>query len=298
MNLIDVSITPKEILDGKAEVKMMSYGEEMVLGLQSLPDLSNMLWGYDRGQIIVVAGRTSMGKSAFLMQNAYDFAKQGYKCVYLSLEMSEEALWIRNFCREKKINLYQIKRGGFKDLQSQWNDYKKQKVNFGISDCLGRNVKDIDNIIQKKLINKPDVIFIDHINEIRGENGSDKQAIDDYLTTLKTIAVHHNITFVIAAQINRISQDDKKSTMPMLHHLKSTGKLEEVANIVILLYWPWYYNSKKDKNIYNLIIAKNRDGWTGLHECNFFPEHLLFVEKDKYKKDIDAIKEEEVVWET
>lgn len=284
MELIGVDVKTKEMLDAAVEVKMLSYGHEQVLGLKSLPDFSRLMWGYGKGQMVVVGARTSMGKTAFMLQNAYDFAKQGYKVIYLSLEMSEQSLGIRNFCREKKVNSYDVKRGGFASFEIKWKEYKKEKADLGISDCLGRNWKQINKIIEDRMYNKPDVIFIDHINEIRSESGNDKQVIDDYLINLRAMAVHNNITFVVGAQINRIAQDEKQK-FPMLHHLKATGKLEETADVVILLHWPHYYDIKKDKNDYLLIIAKNREGVTCPHEVRFFPEFSLFTEKEKVQKE-------------
>ena len=145
------------------------------------------------------------------------------------------------------------------------------------SDCIGMNWKQIDAMINECEINKPQAIVIDHVNHIKTSGLNDKAVIDDYLTNILTLSRKHGITFIIGAQINRISQNEKNN-YPELHHLKGTGRFEEIADMVLLLYWPYYYDNRKPLDDYQIIIGKNWYGSTGIHECRFQPQYSLFEE--------------------
>lgn len=272
-----------EILNQSTEMMMLGYGKEPYLALNSLPEFSRIPWGYGKGRVIILGARTSQGKSAFLAQNSFDFAMQGKKVVFLSLEMSESSIWMRNFCREQRIDNYEILKGKFPEYKQQWSEFKnKTKIKILVSDCLGKDWKEVNSLIEMMTTKKPDVVIIDHINDIRTNGINDKAILDDYILNIRRIAIHYGITFIIGAQINRAPQDDKDKT-PQLHHLKGTGKLEEAADMVILLHWPHFYDQSKEKNDYLLIVAKNRHGKTGFHMANFYPEYSLIEEKSKSK---------------
>ena len=91
--------------------------------------------------------------------------------------------------------------------------------------------------------------------------------------------VENNIIGILASQVNR-QIIDNKDKRPTLENLKSTGVLEEHSDIVMLLYWDYFYTKNEvDKNKYEIVIAKNRNGRTGKHEVWYFPEHYLFEER-------------------
>lgn len=277
------------------------------LGLASLPLLSKTIWGLGRGRLIIVAARTSQGKTAFMSQLNYDLALQRYRTVFLSLEQSVEEVCMRDFCREKRIDNQQILRGGFEKYKKEWEEHAAVSsiMHAEISDCLGKSWRDINKIIDDAKEKKPDVIFIDHINDIRSDDIRNKAAIDDYLINLRALSKKYNITFVIGAQISRAGQDDKDK-IPQLHHLKETGKLEEIADMVMLLHWPYFSDRRKPKNEYMVLVAKHRFGNTGYHPAAFYPEWSLIAEvepkiveakNDKYKPVGTHIPSEQINWQ-
>lgn len=261
------------------EVHLLKKTKEPLLPISSLPKFNQRIFGLGKGRVIIVAGRTAMGKTALMSQISWDLAKANNRTVYLSLEMPKEELHTRCFSREYKISNTELERGNFDKHLDKYKHFVNSMKSFPLkySDCIGMGWKQIDEMINACEINKPQAILIDHVNHIKTNGINDKAVIDDYLTNILTLSRRHSITFIIGAQINRISQNEK-NTYPELHHLKGTGRLEEIADMVLLLYWPYYYDNRKPLDEYQIIIGKNRYGSTGIHHCRFLPQHSLFEE--------------------
>ena len=251
--------------------------------IKSLTELNEKLWGIKRQKITLIAARTSVGKSTFALQIAYDLALSGKRVLFLSLEMTVEDMLERLFCYENRINNQDLMRGKFSYYQEKFTRFSAEikKLKFVFSDCIGKNWEEVDKLISN-LTSKPDALFIDHINAIKIV-GNGKEAIDGYLTNMVRIAKHQNIAMVLCCQINRDNQKDDDKT-PQLHELKGSGNLEEMADIVILLHWPYKY-AKEDqdisKNKYVVIVGKNRNGPTGYIDVNFIPEWYAFTDQQK-----------------
>jgi len=254
------------------------------LALTSMPRLNDVLWGLKRKQITLVSARTSIGKSSFVLQMAWDLAKQGKKVMFLSLEMDLESLLERIFCNEHEIDNFKLMSGQFSKYNHQWKLFKESLVNipFIASDICGKNWREVDDILTD-MSPKPDVVFIDHINHIKSPQGKDKEMIDDYLINFQSMAIKHNIAVVIVAQINRTALD-AKDPEPQLHQLKGTGSLEEICSTAILLHWQYKYDQTKDKNLYTAIVAKNRSGRTGFVKLKFQPEFYKFSNLEEATK--------------
>lgn len=272
-------VSALDIID-QTEVYLLSKPKTPVLPFSSMPILNHKLWGFNKGRVVIIAGRTAMGKTALMTQIAEDLGINKDRTIYLSLEMPVKELIARNFCRNREIDNQELEHGGFDKHVEEFGKFKKYACNSNIkySEVLGANWIEIDNLIKSMESKKPQCIIIDHINHIKTQGTNDKATIDDYLTNLKSVAIKHGITFIIGAQINRLGQGEK-NPLPELHHLKGTGRLEEIADLCLLLFWPYYYDKSKDFEDYKIIIAKNRYGPTGIHECLFYPQYSKFKEK-------------------
>ncbi len=301
---MEQSLNSVNVIAEKTEVYLLSKPKSPLLPITSLPVLNRKIWGLNKGRIIVVTGRTAMGKTALMTQMAWDLGMNKDKTIYLTLEMPEKELYARCFCRNEKINNYEIEQGNFDKYQDKYKKFRQshQNISLKFSETIGKSWKEIDEILKQMEGAKPDCILIDHINHIKGSTSNDKANIDDYLTNVQIIALKHNITFVIGAQINRLSQSEK-SPRPELHHLKGSGRLEEVADMVLLLYWPYYYDNQKNIEDYEIIIGKNRYGATGVHKCNFYPQYSLFTDKSPIISSVTTrditkskINEDEIKW--
>ena len=161
-------------------------------------------------------------------------------------------------------------------------EYFKQallKKKFLISDCIGRGWKEIENLIEMWHKNNtvPDMVVLDYIQNVKGI-GNDKQVYDEYIQKFREMAIRYDFAAVICSQVNRTSpeSDDK---CPQLHQLKGTGRLEEAADVVFLLHWPYFYNRNQDKiNHFELYVAKNKLGQTGRLNIIYHPEYFKFSE--------------------
>lgn len=259
-----------------AEKKLRLRGRAPDLPITFSRELNRKLWGLHRGELLVVGARTSHGKSLIVINLALDMIKQGKKVYFLSLEMTPAAIMTRMFCIEHSIDNIELMRGIFNEqegVRKKWNQFLESAKGrkLLISDMIGRNQSHIDYII-KHMADKPDVIIIDHLQEINSKNGDKLKAIEDYLNKLRELAVRNNFALVVCSQINRISQSEN-DRRPQLHHLKSAGAIEEKADMVILSHWEHHFNANAERNKLELNIAKNREGATGYIDVKFIPEY-------------------------
>lgn len=256
---------------------MESRGEKPEMSITSLPELNDKIWGIKRRQFTLVAARTSHGKSLFMNQLAWDLADQRKNVLFLSLEMDVNSLQERLFCNICNVTNTFLLRGGFsKDEQtiSKWKTFESLMENSSLeySDQIGRNWDEIDTLITN-LDPKPDVVFLDHINEISSSGARDKrQAIDDYIIHLRELCIRNSFALIVGAQINRSGQGETNKE-PKSYQLKESGKLEETADLLMLLYWQHKDDETKNKNLYKIIVSKNRNGWTGWVKTRIDPEY-------------------------
>lgn len=242
--------------------------------LISMPRVSKRLWLFAK-EMMVLGARTSQGKTSLALNMAYDFAVQGKRVLFLSLEMTVESLAERLLCRVQGIpsnDLQEARRGSLEsDLESFAS--KVRELPLIITNSIGFTWKQLDEYIEY-FSPKPEVIIIDYIGLVNGSGAMKKEIIDDYLKHFRQMAIRDNFLGIICAQINRASQGS--STIPQLHNLKDTGCLEEIADKVLLLHYPNFYDETKPENEYQLILAKNRNGRTGSLDVRFMPKYFLF----------------------
>lgn len=254
--------------------------KEPELPISTLPSLNEMMWGIRKRKLTVIGARTSQGKSSFAVQLCYDLAMQDKKIVFFSLEMENIECAERLMAYSLEIHNKALLRGEGYNLEQRAIDLgeKIKKKKFFISDCIGRTWQEINGIIEvwHKNGTVPDMIVLDYIQNIKG-SGSAKEAIDEYIRRFREMAIRYNFAAVLCSQVNRTSQESEDKA-PQLHQLKSTGFLEEHSDIVLLLHWPYFYDKDKDKNHFELNIAKNKLGETGWMNIRYYPEFFMFKE--------------------
>lgn len=267
--------------------RLKERGERPELAISTLPSLNSFIWGIKRREMTIVAGRTSHGKSAFMNHLAWDLSEKA-SVLYLSLEMDVSAMQERLFCNVAQVNNFGLIKGSYStipEISEKWEDFEKVLLNRRLEYCdyVGRSWKEIDTAMVA-LHQKPDIIIIDHINEIMSANVKDRrQVIDDYILHMREMAVRENFALILGAQINRMGQGDANRE-PQLHQLKESGKIEESCDLSLLVYWPYKDNEKNPRNIYQVNIAKNRNGWTGRLKIKYEPEYYRFSELAESEK--------------
>lgn len=280
----DKILNPKDIVHEVYDEIKSRWKRGKELSITSLPTLDNILWGLRTQKLVIVGARPSMGKSTYMLQLAYDFAKQGKKVYFFTFEMTPAVCVERLMCSYNRTDNFLMNTG---KICEEVNYEKKVKQftdgfpdSLVIIDQIGRNIKQLIDTIEK-LGSDVDVVFIDYIQLIKGiGNRSDKQTLDEYLTTLREYAIRRKFCAIVGSQINRDTHTGAVKP-PSMWELKSSGTLEENSDIVILLHWDYFY-SRDDtkKNDYWIRIAKNRDGRTGIFDkCRFYPQFYKIAEE-------------------
>lgn len=274
-------ITPiKELLD-KTETELKDRGGAPKLSIKSLPGFNAKIWGLRRG-LTIIGARSSMGKSAFALQIAGDIADQNIPVLFLSLEMDEQSMLERLFCAQYRIDNFDLISGKYntdESIKEKWEMFKKFMDNAPLLfTCgIGKNFSEITKLLEH-LEPLPKVIIVDYIQGIK-QSDKERAEMNEYIRNFRQLMLQKDCVGVLASQMNRqiINNDNKR---PELENLKGTGVLEEHADVVLLLYWEWFYTREdKDKNKYEIIVAKNRNGRTGSHSLFYTPEWYLFSEE-------------------
>jgi replicative DNA helicase len=262
-------------------------GKEPELPIVSLPNLNKKIWGLSPSKMTIIGARTSVGKTAFAMQVAYDLAHQGHPVLYLSFEMKYDELIERIFVHRYKINNFDLLSGGFPKYQQQWADFENylKDTRLVITDGFARKWQELDAFLDS-LETVPKVIILDYIQAISQSSMEGKGFIDEYIRHFRELCAYRNFAGVILSQVNRSNPDARDKT-PQLHQLKGSGFLEEHADVVILLDWPCKHTKNTDPSKYHIHVAKNRTGRTGYMELKYIPETYTF-------EDIEDIREEQL----
>lgn len=243
---------------------------------------SDKLWGLKKGDLIVVGARPSNGKSALTAQIAYDLAHQGNTVLIISLEMSVEAILERLFCLVSDVPSSVIERGGFatdRALQAKFDTFKAKidKLDLIITCGIGATYPELIEMVETI---KPDMVVLDYIQAIKNTGGQTLEIINEYLRQFTELVRTYKIIGILCSQINR-GGAMTRGQEPTLSQLKSSGSLEEFADLVILCHYPSHYDHEADPNEYKLLIEKNRNGRTGVHYLSFFAEKMRFKEPEK-----------------
>lgn len=259
---------------------ILSRGGVPKLPLKTLPLFNRVIWGLCKG-LTTIGARSSQGKSALALQVARDIAEQKIPVLFLSLEMDTASLIERLFCQTKTVDNFDMICGKInKDITifNKWQEFESEVVNLPllITNGIGKTFPEVNLLIQT-LEPKPKVVIVDYIQATRSTK-EERIEINEYIRNFRQLMITNDMTGILCSQLNREVKDnlDKR---PALENLKSTGVLEEHSDQVWLLFWNWYYTHKdEDRNKYELILAKNRNGRTGTHDLLFYPEYYQFRE--------------------
>jgi len=242
-------------------------------GLTGIPsgfrDLDALTSGLQASDLILVAARPSMGKTAFTLNIAANVALKSKKTVaFFSLEMSKQQLVQRMLCSEGGIDSQKLKNG---DLSNEdWDKLVRtadrvSSAPLYIDDTAGITVMELRSKARRlKAEHGLDLIIIDYLQLMqgRGRGGSDnrQQEISEISRSLKAVARELNVPVIALSQLSR-SVESRQIKRPMLSDLRESGSLEQDADIVMFLYREDYYDPETaNKNITEVIVAKHRNG--------------------------------------
>ena len=266
-----------------AETEFKSRGEKPEVGLESLPKLNAFTWGFRKG-LIVIGSRSSIGKSTIACQFALDFAKQGIDTVFMSLEMDTNSIIERMFCNEMGIDNFLLTCGMFNlkaDIQDKWMEFKAkiEKFPLMITCDIGKSFEEVNRFVEI-LDPKPKVAILDYVQMTRFVK-NEREELTEYVRRFRQLMLENNMRGFACSQINRMVEKEN-DYRPRLENLKSSGALEEAADLALLLHWNYFYTKKEmDKNDYDILVAKNRFGKTGVHHLKYEPEYYRFREREE-----------------
>jgi replicative DNA helicase len=253
-------------------------------------DLDSKTSGFQKSDLILVAARPSMGKTAFALNIAQNSAiKSKVPVAIFSLEMSREQLINRMLCSEAHIDSQKLRTG---DLQeSDWDKLAKamavlSEAPIFIDDTPGISVMEMRAKCRRLMLEHGlGMIMVDYLQLMsgNGKNESRQQEISEISRSLKGLAREMNCPLIALSQLSR-APEARSDHRPILSDLRESGAIEQDADVVMFLYRDEYYNPEtEEKNIGELSIAKQRNGPTGLIKLVWLGQYTKFVNLEKYQ---------------
>ncbi len=247
-------------------------------------EIDHILQGFQKSDLVILAGRPSMGKTALILNITKNISTQfSVDSVFFSLELTRQQLMYRLLSIETKISSNRLKAG--KISKSEWVQINKSvnklsRLSIFIDDSPDLSILDI----QAKLKNLKRtqsknlrLVVIDYLQLL--ENSKDEnrvQELSKITRSLKKLARTMNITIVVLSQLSR-NVEMRQNKRPILSDLRDSGSIEQDADVVLMLYRDEYYNSNTtNKNIMEVIVAKQRNGPIGRAFLKYIPKHFLF----------------------
>ena len=239
------------------------------LGIKNLDDALG--GGVERGELVIVGGRPSHGKSVVALQALKATVEQGHHCILVSHEMSQFALAKRMILTRTEIEQHEWQASADALLQESTDYWEACGELFLLEQC--RNIVDIENEVAK-ICGEYDIamVAVDHAQLTQGVGGNRYEQLTDASGRLKELAMARNSVCLLPSQMNR---DAAKGEFDS-HNLKETGALEQDADVVILLRWPWMSDmTLPDTTLYEIKIKKNKNRGIMTPDilCNFDAEH-------------------------
>ena len=277
------------VLNALDKIEKASKNKGTVTGIPTgFIDLDYKTSGFQPSDLILIAARPSMGKTAFVLNVAQNMAfKEGKTVAIFSLEMSKEQLVNRLFSLESKVDSQALRTGNLTD-----EDWAKLiegaavvgKSNLIIDDTPGISIAELRSKCRKfKLEHNLGIIIIDYLQLMSGGKRSEsrQQEISEISRSLKAVARELNVPVVALSQLSR-AVEQRPDHRPMLSDLRESGAIEQDADVVMFLYRDDYYNKDTDKkNIAEVIIAKQRNGPIGTVELVWLPNYTKFANMKK-----------------
>lgn len=276
------------VIDTFSKIEGLYESKGGLTGLSTgFKDLDRLTTGLQPSDLILVAARPSMGKTAFTLNIASHVAiKENKPVAFFSLEMSKEQLMQRMLCAEGLIESQRLRVG---DLDEQdWQKLiaaadKFSKAPLYIDDTPGISIMELRSKARRLQQEKGlSLILIDYLQLMQGRSnkGSDnrQQEISEISRSLKSLARELNVPVIALSQLSR-SVESRQIKKPMLSDLRESGSLEQDADIVMFLYREDYYNAEtENKNITDVIIAKHRNGPVDSIQLFFHKQFTKFAD--------------------
>lgn len=282
VNLTDV------IEEVEQELQDLAQNGKSTTGVQThLKHLDEKTAGLQPGDLVILAARPSMGKTAFSLTLINNMINDNKKAMIFSLEMSAGSLIKRLLSMESLISLEKIRTGDFSDLElislkeatTQMKNWDINK-NLVINDRPGISVEEIHQY-SKKVHQESglDIIFVDYLQLATTKSKSESRIneVSEISRKLKEIARDLKVPVVALSQLSR-AVEQRTNKRPMLSDLRESGAIEQDADVILFLYRDQYYNKASDDTTTEIIIGKQRNGPTDVVRAAFQADRTCFVD--------------------
>ena len=272
-------------------ISSAAKSDSSVTGLESgFRDLDAKTSGFHGSELILAAARPAMGKTSFVLNIAeYMAFKKNIPCAIFSLEMSSGQLMNRLLSLVSHVDSQKIRTGQLND--SEWDKLVEASgiisgSGLVIDDTPGITIQEFRSRARKyKLDSDIQAIFVDYLQLMAGSGRSGdnrQQEISDISRALKSLARELDIPIIALSQLNR-GVETREDHRPMLSDLRESGAIEQDADVVMFIYRDEYYHKdiEENKNIAEIIIAKQRNGPIGTIKLVWIPELTKFANKER-----------------
>jgi replicative DNA helicase len=295
-------VTLKEVIKDSFEMIENLYDKkETVTGVPSgFRDLDELTTGFQKGDLIVVGGRPSMGKTAFALNIAQHVGVELREPVAIfSLEMAKEQLALRMLCAEAMVNSNSIRKGFIK--KEDWHKLTSAASNLTgapifIDDSSSITVLELRAKARRlKMDAGLSLVIVDYLQLMRGKGSFERreQEISDISRSLKALAKELSVPVIAVSQLNR-SVEQRRPPKPMLADLRESGAIEQDADVILFIYRDEIYNKDNpaNKGLAEVDIAKQRNGPAGeTVKLTFMSKCTRFL--NRAEMDYQDIEEEE-----
>lgn len=281
-------------------VDYLARNKDRVMGVPTgFNMLDRMLGGFQKSDLIVLAGRPGVGKTAFALSTALNAAKKGARVAVFSLEMSEEQLSQRLISMISCIDSHRIRLGQIQD--DEWVMFLEAanelaQTSIYIDDTPSASVNEIRAKARRLYAEHGlDMILIDYLQLMDGTAGKNgkptaenrNQEVSFISRSLKKLARELDVPVIALSQLSR-SVEQRSDKRPMLSDLRDSGAIEQDSDVVLFLYREDYYDENTDKqNVCDVLVAKHRHGSTGAVSLFFRKELTQFRDLEIHRTELD-----------
>ena len=279
------------VMQALARIEAASQSSGNVTGVPTgFLDLDYKLAGLHASNLVLIAARPAMGKTAFVLNIAeYVALRQNMAVAIFSLEMGEVELVNRLLSLESNVNSGNIRTGNLSD--DEWEKLVRSAGEIGDSNLIidappSLTVSELRSKCRKYKIEKDiKLIIIDYLQLMKGSNRaaseSRQQEISEISRSLKSLARESDIPIIALSQLSR-AVEQRPDKRPMLSDLRESGAIEQDADVVMFIYRDDYYNKdSKERGIAEINIAKQRSGPTGVVKLAWLPDYTKFANLEK-----------------
>jgi replicative DNA helicase len=266
-------------------IEMLQKAGKQMSGVPSGFDkLDEMTNGFQPTELVIIAARPSMGKTAFVLNIATHAATEGYGVAIFSLEMSKESLVHRMLTAEARVDSQRVRKGMLRDTDFTYLARAAgvlQGAPLWIDDTPALTLLEMRSKCRRlKTENDVQIVIVDYLQLMRSPEYADNrvQEISDISRSLKALARELNVPVIALSQLSRASEQRGGERKPILSDLRDSGAIEQDADLVMFIHRPEYYDREDEskRGLAEIMVAKHRNGPTGDIDLAFNREYTRF----------------------